>query len=111
MKRVKSAAKSGKKNRGKSAAPKKPDFYTPEVLREFYERNLFLDCVPGVSFAENEKVNFDPKSGLVVKAGTPGSVPCGETCIPFDGDYEGKPFVIVQTCDDFHREFTLKGKV
>ena len=97
--------------RGKSAAQKKPDCYTPEILREVFERNLFLDCVSGVSFAESEKVNFDPKSGLVVKAGTPGTVPCGETCLPFDASDEGRPFVIVQTCDEFHREFTLKGKV
>ena len=112
MRRGKCAATAGEAGRGKSAAPRKPDFYTPEALREICARNPFLDCAPGLSFAEGEKVNYDPETGLVVKAGTPGSVPCGETCLPLDADdCNGMPFVPVFTCEEFHREYTLKGKL
>ena len=70
-----------------------------------------MDCAEGVSFDEDEKVNYDPVSGLVVKAGTPGSVPLGEIVLfvpPTDGC---GAFAAIFTNEEFHKEYTLKGKV
>ncbi len=101
------------KKRGKTAANRtaKPDHYTPEVVREFFARNPWMDCAEGVSFDEDEKVNYDPASGLVVKAGTPGSVPLGEIVLfvpPTDGR---GAFAAIFTNEEFHKEYMLKGKV
>ena len=101
------------KKRGKAAAKRTamPDHYTLEVVREFFARNPWMDCAEGVSFDEDEKVNYDPVSGLVVKAGTPGSVPLGEVVLfvpPTDGR---GAFAGIFTCEEFHKEYMLKGKV
>ena len=110
---TKSKSKSTAPRRGKSAAKRtaKPDHYTPEVVREFFARNPWMDCAEGVSFDEDEKVNYDPESGLVVKAGTPGSVPLGEIVLfipPTDGR---GAFAAIFTNEEFHKEYMLKGKV
>ena len=99
--------------RGKSAAKKsaKPDHYTPDVLREIYARNPWMPCADGVSFDEGEKVNYGLETGLFVKAGTPDSVPLGEVVLfvpPTDGR---GAFAAIFTSDEFHREYTLKGKL
>jgi len=122
MSRGKSAAKGGKGSRGKSAAKAergksaakktaKPDHYTPEVVREIFARNPWMNCAAELSFDEGEQVNYDPATGLVVKAGTPDSVPLGEVVLfvpPTDGR---GAFAAIFTSEEFHREYTLKGKV
>lgn len=110
---AKSKSKSTSPQRGKSAAKRtaKPDHYTPEVVREFFARNPWMDCADGVSFDESEKVNYDPVSGLVVKAGTPGSVPLGEIVL-FVPSTDGRgAFAAIFTNEEFHKEYMLKGKV
>lgn len=120
MNRGKYAAKGGKGSRGKSAAEpqrgkyaasKKADHYTPEAIREIFARNPWMNCAADLSFDEGEKVNYDPATGLVVKAGTPDTVPLGEVVLfvpPTDGR---GAFAAIFTSEEFHREYTLKGKV
>jgi hypothetical protein len=122
MSRGKYAAKGGKGSRGKSAAEPqrgksaakgtaKPDHYTPEVVREIFARNPWMYCAADLSFDEGEQVNYDLATGLVVKAGTPDSVPLGEVVLfvpPTDGR---GAFAAIFTSEEFHREYMLKGKV
>ena len=105
--RVKSAAK-GNAERGKSTA--KPDHYDAAVLRDIFARNPWMDVADGLTFEESERVNFDPATGLVVKAGTPGTVPLGEVVLfvpPTDGR---GAFAAIFTDEKFYREYTLTGK-
>ena len=106
---MKSKSKSTQSRRGKAGA--KPDHYAPEVVREILARNPWMFCAEGVSFDEGEQVNYDPATGLVVKAGTPGSVPLGEIVLfipPTDGR---GAFAAIFTNEEFHKEYMLKGKV
>ena len=109
---TKSKPKSQSWKRGKSAAPRqpKPDHYDAATIAEFYARNPWMDCAEGVSFDEGEKVNYDPKTGLVVKVGMPGSVPLGETCLPAPAEKGKNVIVPIFTCEEFYRDFTLTGK-
>ena len=108
MKRVKSAAN----ERVKSAAlrPSKPDHYDAGILKEIFARNPLMDVADGLAFEESERVNFDPATGLVVRAGTPDTVPLGEIALfvpPTDGR---GAFAAIFTDEKFYREYTLTGK-
>ena len=102
-----SAAK-GNAERGKSAA--KPDHYDAAVVKEIFARNPWMNVADGLTFEESERVNYDPATGLVVKAGTPGTVPLGEVVLfvpPTDGC---GAFAAIFTDEKFYREYTLTGK-
>ena len=120
MNRGKYAANGGQENRvkyaaepqrGKYAASKKADHYAPEAVREILARNPWMPCAEGLSFDEGEKVNYDLNAGLVVKAGTPGTVSLGETVLFVPATDGRGAFAAIFTSDKFHREYMLKGKV
>ena len=99
-------------NRGKSAAlhSSKPDHYDAGILKEIFARNPLMDVADGLTFEESERVNFDPATGLVVKARTPCTVPLGEVVLfvpPTDGR---GAFAAIFTDEKFYREYTLTGK-
>lgn len=98
--------------RVKSAAKRraKPDHYDAAVLAEFYARNPWMDVADGLTFEESERVNYDPKSGLVVKSGTPDSVPLGEVVLFVPATDGRGAFAAIFTDEKFYREYTLTGK-
>ena len=105
--RDKSAAKCNAE-RVKSAA--NPDHYDAAVVKEIFARNPWMNVADGLTFEESDRVNYDPATGLVVKAGTPGTVPLGEVVLfvpPADGR---GAFAAIFTDEKFYREYTLTGK-
>ena len=103
MNRGKYAAKGGKGSRGKSAAEPQRGKYAASKKADHYAE--------GLSFDEGEKVNYDLNAGLVVKAGTPGTVSLGETVLFVPATDGRGAFAAIFTSDKFHREYMLKGKV
>ena len=96
----------------KSAAlrPGKPDHYDAAAVKEIMARNPWMNVAEGLTFKESERVNYDPATGLVVKAGTPDTVPLGEVVLfvpPTDGR---GAFAAIFTDEKFYREYTLTGK-
>ena len=109
--RGESAAK-GNAERGKSAAlrPGKPDHYDAAAVKEIMARNPWMNVAEGITFKESERVNYDPATGLVVKAGTPNTVPLGEVVLFVPATDGRGAFAAIFTDEKFYREYTLTGK-
>ena len=70
-----------------------------------------MNCAADLSFDKGEKVNYDPVTGIVVKAGTPDTVPLGEVVLFVPATDGRGAFAAIFTSEEFHREYMLKGKV
>lgn len=73
----------------------------PNAMDEYGRRNLAFDVAPGVTFAEGDRIGYDPETDCAVKLDTPGAIPLGEVQLFVPPEPGKGALVFVYTDDSF----------